>query len=411
MRPLYKLTAAKCSAFKGPGRICDGGSLYLQAANGGKSWTFIWERDGVERSMGLGSYRDVPLALARELATDCRQQLARGLDPIEARKAARLNARAERAKLSTFKQCAEDYLAANESKWRNAKHRKEWRATLNRHAYPVFGHLAVSAIDSALVVKALTPLIADKPVTAARLRGRIETVLDFAKAGGRRDGDNPADKTIISHMLPLRSEKAGVQHLPALPFTRLPAFMTALRATPGTTARLLELIVLSGMRLDAVRPARCHEVDLTAAVPVWTIPASRMKTLGRDHRVPLIGRALEVVQEQLAGKAPEAPLFGRDKPIGHNAIGKALLPNLLRAIGHAEPVTTHGFLSALKDWVHETTSFPHEVVEQVLGHRIKSAVERAYRRGELFDKRRTLLSAWDSYCTGRRTADVLTLRA
>jgi integrase len=410
LRPLYKLTAAKCSAFKGPGRICDGGSLYLQAANGGKSWAFIWVRDGVERNMGLGAYRDVPLALARELATDCRQQLARGLDPIEARKAARLNARAERAKLTTFRQCTEEYLAANESKWRNAKHRKEWHATLKRYAFPAFGNLSVAAIDSALVVKALAPLIADKPVTAARLRGRIETVLDFAKAGGRREGDNPADKVVIGHMVPLKPEKAGVRHQPALPFEQLPAFMAELRKLDGLPARQLELIVLSGMRLDAVRLARCAEFDLGAAVPVWVIPHSRMKTLDRDHRIPLIGRALTLVREQLAGKPPAAPLFGISRPLGKNAVGKSALPRVLAAIGYTEPVTTHGFRSCLADWAHEKASAPQVVVEQALGHKIKSSVERSYRRGDLFERRRALMAAWDGYCAGR-TAGVLALRA
>ena len=207
MRPLYRLTAARCSAFKGPGRICDGGSLYLQAVNGGKSWAFISQRGGIERSMGLGSYRDVPLALARELAADCRQQLARGIDPIEARKAARLNARAERARLMTFRQCAEEYHANNSGRWGNAKHRAEWLSTLRRFAFPVIGHLSVAAIDSGLVHKVLHPLVAEKAITASRVRGRIEIVLDYAKAAGLRSGDNPAAKSIIVNMLPLRAGK------------------------------------------------------------------------------------------------------------------------------------------------------------------------------------------------------------
>src|SRR5262247_4248341 len=183
----------------------------------------------------------------------------------------------------TFRQCVEDFLTVNANKWRNAKHRKEWQATLARYAYPAFGNLSVAAIDSGLVFKALKPLVADKPVTASRVRGRIETVLDFARAVGRRDGDNPADKAIIGHLLPLRSEKADVRHQPALPFAKLPAFMTELRKTQGLPARLLEMIVLSGMRLDAVRPARCAEFNLGAPVPEWVIPHSRMKNLGRDQ--------------------------------------------------------------------------------------------------------------------------------
>src|SRR5262245_63059550 len=267
-------------------------------------------------------------------------------------------------------------------------------ATLTRYAYPVFGNLSVAAIDSGLVFKALKPLVADKPVTAGRVRGRIETVLDFARAVGRRDGDHPANKVIIGHLLPLRSEKAEVRHQPALPFAKVPAFMTELRKMQGLPARLLELIILTGMRLDAVRPARCAEFDLGAPVPEWMIPHSRMKNLGREQRVPLGGRALAIARALTVGRDPEAPVFGNHSPINPNAIRKSVLPNLLKAVGHKAPAVTHGFRSCLKDWCHETTSFPHEVVEQALGHRIKSTVERSYRRGVLFELWTPLMATW-----------------
>ena len=410
MRSWNKLSASFVRSARREGRYSDGGNLYLQVANGGKSWVLQYQRHGRQRDMGLGSARSVSLALARELRDDCHVTLARGLDPIEARKTAALAARAAHVKRMTFRECVEDYLAVNASKWRNAKHRKEWLATLTRYAYPVFGDLGVAAIDSGLVFKVLKPLVADKPVTASRLRGRIETVLDFARAAGRRDGDNPADKVVIGHLLPLRSEKASVRHLPALPFTKVPALMTELRKMQGLPARLLELIILTGMRLDAVRPARRAEFDLTAVMPVWAIPESRMKNLGRDQRVPLVGRALAIARELTAGRDPQAPVFGDGKPIGHNAIRK-VLPKLLKAIGHEEPAVTHGFRSCLKDWCHETTSFPQELVEQALGHRIKSSVERSYRRGDLFERRRALMAAWDRYCSGESVAEVIELRA
>jgi len=361
--------------------------------------------------MGLGSARSVSLALARELRDDCHVKLARGLDPIEARNRAVLAARAEQAKQMTFRECAEDYLAVNASKWRNAKHRKQWVATLTRYAYPVFGNFSVAAIDSGLVFKALKPLVADKPVTASRVRGRIETVLDFARAVGRRDGDNPADKAIIGHLLPLRSEKADVRHQPALPFAKVPAFMTELRKMQGLPARLLELIILTGMRLDAVRPARCAEFDLGSPVPVWLVPQSRMKNLGRDQRVPLLGRALAIARELTAGRNPEAPVFGNSKPVNPNAVRKSVLPKVLKSIGHEAPAVTHGFRSCLKDWCHETTSFPHEVVEQALGHRIKSTVERSYRHGDLFEHRRALMADWDRFCNGEAVARMIELPA
>ena len=411
MRAWNKLSASFVRSVRREGRYSDGGNLYLQVTNGGKSWVFQYQRQGRQRDMGLGSARSVSLALARELRDDCHVKLARGLDPIEARNHAALAARAERAKQMTFRQCADDYFAVNASKWRNAKHRQEWLASLTRYAYPLFGNLSVAAIDTGLVFKVLRPLVAEKPVTASRLRGRIETVLDFAKATERREGDNPADKTVIGHLLPLRSEKANVRHQPALPFAKVPDFMRELRKMQGPPARLLELIILTGMRLDAARTARCAEFDLGAAVPMWVIPESRMKNLGRDQRVPLVGRALTIARELTAGRSSNAPVFGDRKPVGHNAISKGVLPKLLQAIGHEAPAVTHGFRSCLKDWCHETTSFPHEIVEQALGHRIKSAVERSYRRSDLFERRRALMAAWDRFCNGEAGAEVIELPA
>jgi len=410
MRAWNKLSAAFVRNVHRDGLYADGGNLYLQITNGGKSWIFQYQRYGCHRYMGLGSVRHVSLALARELRDAAHEQLARGIDPIDARNSGALAARAEQAKQLTFRQCAEDYLEANASRWRNAKHRKQWAATLSRYVYPVFGNLPVAAIDSGLVFQVLKPLVTTKPVTASRLRGRIETVLDFAKAIGRREGDNPADKEVISHLLPMRSEKAVVAHQPALPFARVPEFMAALRATPSTAARMLEMIILTGMRFDAVRPAVCGEFHLgyPAPVPVWVIPASRMKNLGRDHNVPLVGRALDLARELTAGRKPGAPVFGEAKAISPNAVRQRVLPDVLKAIGYEGRVVTHGFRSCLKDWCHETTNIRSEVIEQALGHRIKSSVERSYRRGDLFDKRRGLMVAWDRYCSRPAAAATVT---
>jgi integrase len=412
MRAWNKLSAAFVRNVDREGLYGDGGNLYLQITNGGKSWIFQYQRHGCSRYMGLGSVRHVSLALARELRDACHEQLARGLDPIDVRNGAVLAARAERAKELTFQQCAEDYLEVNASRWRNAKHRKQWEATLTQYAYPLLGNLAVAAIDSGLVFEVLKPLVTTKPVTASRLRGRIETVLDFAKAANRREGDNPADKAVIGHLLPLRSEKAAVEHQPALPFAKVPEFMAALRATPGTAARMLEMIILSGMRFDAVRPAVCGEFHLgpPAPVPVWVIPAARMKNLGRDHNVPLVGRALELARELTAGRKPDAPVFGGAKAISPNAVRQRVLPDVLKAIGHEDRVVTHGFRSCLKDWAHEITNIRTEVIEQALGHRIKSTVERSYRRGDLFTKRRGLMVAWDRYCSGPAVAGATVTR-
>jgi integrase len=411
-RAWNKLSANFVRSVSKRGRYADGGNLQLQIAKGGsKAWVFAYQRNGVIRSMGLGSARSVPLALARELAGGCREQLARGIDPIDARKAAAHAQRSARAKLMTFKACAEEYHAANATRWTNAKHRNEWLSTLRRFAFPVIGHLSVDMIDSAHVQKVLAPLVTEKLITAARLRGRIETVLDYAKAAGRRSGENPADKAIIAHMLPLRSEKSAVAHQPALPFTKLPALMSVLRATPGKTARLLQLQILTGMRSEAARWARFDEFDVAAAV--WTVPQGRMKALGRDQRIPLGPRAVELVRELRANTNGDFlfPGAAGARPIGMNEVGK-LLPQLLKAMGHDSHAVAHGFRSTMKDWAHETRDYPAEVIEQALGHRIKSSVERAYRRGDLFDRRKLLMLDWEQYCNGcEASSEVTQLRA
>ena len=347
-RAWNKLSANFVRSVSKRGRYADGGNLQLQIAKGGtKAWVFAYQRNGIVRSMGLGSARSVPLALARELAARSREQLARGIDPIDARRAAALAQQAARAKQTTFKVCAEEYHAANVTRWTNARHRSEWLSAVQRFAFPVIGHLSVDMIDSAHVQKVLAPLVTVKPVTAARLRGRIETVLDYAKAAGRRTGENPADKAIIAHMLPLRSEKSAVTHQPALPFIKLPALMSVLRATAGKPARMLELQILTGMRSEAVRWARFDEFDLAAAV--WTIPQARMKALDRDQRIPLGPRAVEIVRELRANNDGDLVFAGSDdaRPIGRNEVGK-LLPRLLNAIGHNDHAVAHGFRSTLE---------------------------------------------------------------
>ena len=358
--------------------------------------------------MGLGSTRVVSLALARELAAKAREQLARGIDPVDARKAVAAAQQAARAKLTTFQKCAEDFHAANKSRWRNEKHRREWMSTLQRYAFPILGRLSVNAIDTGLVHKALLPLVvAKKLITAGRVRGRIETVLDFAKAAGLRDGDNPADKAVIAHMLPLRSEKAAVAHQPALPFARLPDLILTLRAIPGATARQLEMIILTGMRSGAVRLARFAEFDLAGGV--WLMPQARMKSLHRDHRIPLGPRMVEIVRE-LRDATDGEYVFGGVRP-GSKKIDK-VLARLLQAIGHDQHAVVHGFRSCLKDWCHETRDYPGEVVEQALGHRIKSGVEAAYRRGDLFERRKHLMLDWENYCNGgAESSEVVRLRA
>jgi len=407
-RAWNRLSANFVRGVRKRGRYADGGNLHLQVAkHGTKAWVLLYTRAGISRAMGLGSARVVSLALARELAAQAREQLARGIDPVDARKAAAAAQRAARAKLTTFQKCAEDYHSANKSRWRNEKHRREWLGTLRRYAFPILGHLSVNAIDTGLVHKTLLPLVvAKKLITAGRVRGRIETVLDFANAAGLREGDNPADKAVIVCLLPLRSEKAAVAHQPALPFAKLPALMAKLRTLPGATARQLEATILTGMRSGAVRPARFDEFDLAAGV--WVVPQGRMKTLSRDHRIPLGPRMRELVQD-LRDTTDGEYVFGGTRP-GSKKTDK-VLARLLQAIGHDQHAVAHGFRSCLKDWCHETRDYPSEVIEQALGHRIKSGVERAYRRGDLFDRRKVLMLDWESYCNGDEGGGVVRLWA
>src|SRR5262245_11201641 len=237
MRTLHKLTAKFCAGNPKPGRHSDGGNLFLEVSAGRKSWVFNYARDGRERSMGLGAFADVPLALARELATAARVELAKGNDPIDTREAKAAADRAERARLITFKELAIAYHTANAHTWNNDKHRKEWLSTVRRFAFPLLGNLWISDLTVDLVCKVLEPLIeAGKHVTAARLRGRIEAVFDAGKVRGSCSGDNPAAPEVIGKAVKLKSEKAGVQHQPALPYAKVAAFMTAVRTRQTNTA-------------------------------------------------------------------------------------------------------------------------------------------------------------------------------
>jgi integrase len=374
-----------------PGFYADGRQLYLQVSpTGTKSWLFRFARHGRERWMGLGPYPDVPLAEARQKAFDARRLLRDGVDPIEARRTARYAARLDEARGLTFKDCAERYIAAHEAGWRNAKHRAQWRSTLETYAFPVLGELSVAAIDTALVMKTLEPIWQAKPETAGRLRGRIEAVLDWAAARNYRTGDNPARwRGHLDKLLPARRRLARVKHHAALPSRELPVFMNELRAQIGVSARALEFAILTAARTSEVIGATWGEIDRGAKV--WTVPAERMKG-GRPHRVPLCERALEILDS--------SPHEG-DHVFGGARVRKPLsqmaLLMTLRRMGRAR-LTVHGFRSTFRDWAAESTSFPREVAEAALAHAIPDKVEAAYRRGDLFERRRQLMQAWSRYC-------------
>ena len=299
-RAINRLSDVAVRAKKRPGHIADGGNLYLRVAPGGtKGWIFRFTMAGRTRDAGLGPYPTISLVKAREEAERCRRLVAAGVDPIEARNGERQAALAASAKAMTFEQCAKAFIASHELGWRSAKHRAWWRSTLKMYAYPIMGALPVQAIDTGLVLKVLEPIWGKKPETASQVRGRIESVLSWAKARGYRHGENPAQwRGHLDHLLPARSDVRRVQHHPALPFSEIPAFMEQVRAREGIHARALEFTVLTAVRIGEALGARWDEIDLGAKL--WTIPAERMKKGHKEHRVPLSPRAIAILKEMAA---------------------------------------------------------------------------------------------------------------
>lgn len=388
---LNRLSERAVKAAEKRGRYADGGGLFLQVSKWGtKSWVFRFMRDGRERHMGLGSAITLKLADARERAQECRRVLLDDGDPIEARNARREERRLERARAKTFKMCADEYLAAHRAGWRNAKHRAQWASTLATYAYPTIGDLQVASIDVALVMKCLEPIWRVKPETAKRLRGRIESVLDHATVRGFRRGDNPARwRGHLDKLLPAPGKVRKVKHHAALPFAAAPEFMRTLRGHDEAAARALELTILTVVRTSEAIGATWPEFDFSTKE--WRIPGERMKA-GVEHRVPLSARAIEILG-QLPRNGPY--VFPGDR-VGRPLSNMAMLA-LLRRMGRGD-ITVHGFRSTFRDWAAERTAFPNHVVEMALAHAIGDEVEAAYRRGDLFEKRRRLMNEWARYC-------------
>jgi len=371
----------------------DGGGLWLQVTGkGAKSWIFRFTLNARSREMGLGSYITFTLAEAREKALACRKLCAEGVDPIEARQVRRGEARLEAAKAMTFRESSLAYVESHKAGWRNAKHASQWPKTLEAYVFPAFGDLPVQAVDTGLVMKAIEPIWATKSETASRLRGRIESILDWATTRGYRRGENPARwKGHLQNLLPKRSKVRRVAHHAALPYSEMASFMVELRAREAVVARALEFTILTAARTGEVMGARWAEIDLDATM--WTIPAERMKG-GREHRVPLSAAATDLLRA-LPGPSAGEFVFpgGRGKPLS-----KTAMLELLKQV-HRLDVTVHGFRSTFRDWAAETTGFPSDVVEMALAHAVSDKVAAAYRRGDLFAKRRELMDAWAMHFT------------
>ena len=403
-RTVHKLTMPAIKAARATGLYGDGGGLWLhvgptQTPDGkpkppGKSWVFRFTLNGRAREMGLGAVHTITLSEARERAAECRKQLLAGIDPLEARDAAKAARRLEAAKAITFKSCAEKYIAANRAAWRNEKHAAQWESTLKTYAYPIIGALPVAAVDTGHVTKILEPIWTKKPETASRVRGRIEAILAFATTHRWRTGENPARwRGHLENVLPKRSKVAAVEHHAALPWQKIGAFMSKLQAEEGVAALALRFAILTAARTGEVIGARWSEIDM--ATKIWTLPAERMKAR-REHRVPLSDTALAVLREAAKLRTEEAPfVFPGAKP-GSGLSNMALLA-VLHRMARAD-LTTHGFRSTFRDWAAETAR-PADIAEAALAHVVGDKTVAAYQRADLLERRRRLMADWAAFCS------------
>jgi integrase len=386
-----------------PGRHSDGGGLYLNVTDtGARSWLFMWKTDGRRREMGLGSALSVSLADARELSAWCRSEVAHGRDPLETR----ATARAAKKAVPTFGQCADEFVATKCRQWRSAKHAAQWTMTLVRYAAPLRS-MPVNEIDTAAVLSVLQGVWKTRFETAYRLRGRIEAVLDAAKAKGHRSGENPARwRGHLDNLLPSR-QKLSRGHHAAMPYSHVPHFIARLREQQAVSmaALALEFIILTAARLGEALDANWSEIDLVAEV--WIVPAPRMKA-GREHRVPLSMRVLAILTEAQKARTTGDYLFPGRRPCrGVSGMATETLVRRL-ALGKA---TVHGFRSSFRDWTADQTDFPREVAEAALAHVVGDAAEQAYRRGDALEKRRALMEAWANFCDQETESNIVSLAA
>lgn len=392
---IHKLSPRKVET-SGLGKYEDGGGLRLVVSkSGAKKWVLRFTINGKRREMGLGSYPDVGLADARARASEYRQQAAAGADPIETR-------RAEPEAVPDFTTCAARYIRAHRRGWKNAKHARQWVSTIKTYARPVIGSKRVDAIDTENILKILSPIWTTKTETAKRVQGRIESILDFAAAHRYRDSLNPARwRGHLDKLLPKPSRVRKVTHYPAMPYTEAPDFMSGLARNESVSALALRFLILTATRTSEVLQAQWLEIDQDTAI--WTIPANRMKTR-REHRVPLADAAMAVLEAlpSIEGNPYLFPGARYGRPLSNMA-----LLQLMRGMGYGVEgsrgdYVPHGFRSSFRDWSGEVSSFPRDVAEMALAHVIENKVEAAYRRGDLFEKRRKMMGAWAGFLELRK---------
>jgi integrase len=387
---IHKLSPRKVSS-AGPGKYEDGGGLRLVVStSGAKKWVLRFTIDRKRREMGLGSFPDVGLSEAREESAKHRKKAKTGVDPIEARQS-------EPDQIPTFTSCAARYIRAQRSGWKNAKHARQWVSTLKTYARPEIGSKRVGDISTEDILKVLSPIWTTKTETAKRVQGRVENILDYAAAHKYRDPLNPARwRGHLDKLLPKPSRVKTVTHHPAMPHTEVPAFMAELSSNDSVSALALRFLMLTAARTNEVLQAQWSEIDSDGAI--WSVPASRMKAK-RVHRVPLSYVATFVLETlpRIAGSSYLFPGTRNGRPLSNMA-----LLQLMRGMGYGVnggrgDYVPHGFRSSFRDWSGEVSSFPRDVAEMALAHVVENKVEAAYRRGDLFEKRRMMMQQWAEY--------------
>ena len=396
-----ELSALAVQRLTAPGMHAVGGvaGLYLcVSSSGSRSWIARVNVDGKRREMGLGSFPDVSLSIAREKARAARSDTTMGIDPVAHRKEARSARQALKATQKTFADCAKAYIEAHSDSWRNAKHRAQWPSTFETYVYPTMGTVLVGEVTQAHVMAVLLPIWKTKTQTATRLRGRIEQVLAWATAAGFRQGENCARWTgLLDQLLPAPGKVSKPKHHPAVRVDDMPAFIKALRQHDGLSPKALEFAVLTAARSGEVRGATWAEIDLEAAV--WTVPKERMKA-GKEHRVPLNTQAIKLLEAMPRIEGTElvfpAPRGGQLSDMALTALTRRM--NFRDDAGRV--CVPHGFRSSFRDWVFERTDYPRDLAEAALAHALENKVEAAYRRGDALEGRRAMMQAWANYCEG-----------
>lgn len=392
-RKTKQLTALSIKSLTVKGFYPDGENLYLQVSQTGtKSWVFMYELHGKRHKMGLGSYPTVTLKDARDASLKARQLLQQGIDPLSHKRKVIQANKLEATKTITFDECTALFIESKKAEWRNPKHHQQWKNTLQTYASPIFGSMSVADIDQDLILKVIDPIWRTKNPTATRVRGRIESVLDWAIFHGYREGENPARlKGHLDKVLPSAKKITKDNHFSALPFKQMSAFMEKLRLQDGISARAFEFCILTATRTSETLKAQWIEIDLENRT--WLIPPERMKA-HVAHKVPLTGRCIEILALMRLNPGPYVFTGRKD---GSHLSNTAFLQTLKR-MNYKKDVTAHGFRSSFRDWCAETMDGYEYVAEMALAHTIKSDVERAYRRGDLFEKRLQLMNEWAKFC-------------